>query len=251
LSGHSKWANIKRKKEATDAQRGKIFTKLGRELAIAVKHGGDNPDANSNLRDAIAKAKANNMPNDTIERIIKKAAGALDSVNYEELVYEGYGPGGVAIIVEATTDNRNRTSSDIRHIFDKSGGSLGEAGCVMWMFDRKGVLVIVRDAVDIDEDDMLMIALEAGAEDLITQDDVYEIRTAPEDFAAVRDALEKQEIPFISAQLELIPRVTVSPDVETARKVLNLIEKLEDHDDVQNVYHNMEMPPELEESDEE
>lgn len=250
MSGHSKWANIKRKKEATDAQRGKIFTKLGKELAVAVKHGGANPEANSDLRDAIAKAKANNMPNDTIERIIKRAAGALESVNYEELVYEGYGPGGIAIVVEAMSDNRNRTSSDMRHIFDKSGGNLGEAGCVLWMFDRKGVLIVDREAVDISEDDMLMLALDAGAEDLITQDNVYEIRTVPSDFAAVRDALEKQGIQFVSAQLEMVPKNTVAVDVETAQKALSLIDRLEDHDDVQNVYHNMEIPPELEEVEE-
>jgi len=243
MAGHSKWANIKHKKEKTDAQKGKIFTKLGREIAIAVREGGSDPEVNSKLKDVIAKAKANNMPNENIMRSIKKAAGELGSVSYEEITYEGYGPEGVAIIVEAVTDNRNRTAGEIRHIFDRSGGSLGATGCVGWMFERKGILVIEKTN-EIDEEELMMSSLEAGAEDFIDNDDVYEIVTDPSSFSNVRETLEKEGFRFISAAVEMIPQNTVSLDEEGTNKVLNLVEKLEDHDDVQNVYHNMELEDE-------
>ena len=217
MSGHSKWANIKNKKEKTDAQRGKIFTKIGREIAIAVKEGGSDPSNNSKLRDVIAKAKASNMPNDNISRSIKKAAGELGSVNYEEITYEGYGPGGTAVIVEVVTDNRNRAAADVRHIFDKNGGSMGSSGCVGWMFDKRGVMIIERSA-SIDEDELMMAALDAGAEDFIPQDDVYEVYTSVSDFSAVREALESAGYGFLSAELSMIPQNTVdiSADPEMA-----------------------------------
>lgn len=246
MSGHSKFANIKHKKEKTDAQKGRIFTKIGRELAIAVKEGGSDPASNSKLRDAIAKAKANNMPMDNINRSIKKAAGELGSVNYEELLYEGYGPNGTAVIVELLTDNRNRTAAEIRHIFDRAGGSLGSTGCVAWMFDRKGVLVVEKMPGK-DEDDVMMMALEAGASDFSAEEDAYEVVTEVEDFGKVRDALEAEGFTFLSAELERIPQNTVALTDEQAQKVAAMIEKLEDHDDVQNVYHNAELPEEEEE----
>ncbi|MGI6199573.1 MAG: YebC/PmpR family DNA-binding transcriptional regulator [Christensenellales bacterium] len=246
MSGHSKFANIKHKKEKTDAQKGRIFTKIGRELAIAVKEGGSDPASNSKLRDAIAKAKANNMPMDNINRSIKKAAGELGSVNYEELLYEGYGPNGTAVIVELLTDNRNRTAAEIRHIFDRAGGSLGSTGCVAWMFDRKGVLVVEKIPGK-DEDDVMMMALDAGASDFSAEEDAYEIITEVEDFGKVRDALEAEGFTFLSAELERIPQNTVALTDEQAEKVAAMIEKLEDHDDVQNVYHNAELPEEEEE----
>ena len=247
MSGHSKWANIKNKKEKADNARGKIFTKIGREIAIAVKEGGSDPNNNSKLRDVIAKAKANNMPNDNISRSIKKAAGEMGSVNYEEITYEGYGPGGTAIIVEVVTDNRNRTASDIRHCFAKNEGSLGVTGSVSFMFDKKGLLVIERTP-DMDEDEMMMIALDAGAEDMKALDDVFEIYTAPNDFSAVREALEQQGLSFLSADVKMIPQNTVSiTDEETAAKIEKLLDMLDDNDDVADVYHNAELP----ESDEE
>ncbi|MEE0680830.1 MAG: YebC/PmpR family DNA-binding transcriptional regulator [Candidatus Gastranaerophilaceae bacterium] len=248
MSGHSKWANIKNKKEKTDAQRGKIFTKIGREIAIAVKEGGSDPSNNSKLRDVIAKAKASNMPNDNISRSIKKAAGELGSVNYEEITYEGYGPGGTAVIVEVVTDNRNRAAADVRHIFDKNGGSMGSSGCVGWMFDKRGVMIIERSA-SIDEDELMMAALDAGAEDFIPQDDVYEVYTSVSDFSAVREALESAGYGFLSAELSMIPQNTVdiSADPEMVQKVERLLERLEDNDDVQEVYHNAVLPEEEEE----
>ena len=248
MSGHSKWANIKNKKEKTDAQRGKIFTKIGREIAIAVKEGGSDPSNNSKLRDVIAKAKASNMPNDNISRSIKKAAGELGSVNYEEITYEGYGPGGTAVIVEIVTDNRNRAAADVRHIFDKNGGSMGSSGCVGWMFNKRGVMIIERSA-SIDEDELMMAALDAGAEDFIPQDDVYEVYTSVSDFSAVREALESAGYGFLSAELSMIPQNTVdiSSDPEMVQKVERLLEKLEDNDDVQEVYHNAVLPEEEEE----
>ena len=237
MSGHSKWANIKNKKEKTDAQRGKIFTKIGREIAIAVKEGGSDPSNNSKLRDVIAKAKAS-----------KKAAGELGSVNYEEITYEGYGPGGTAVIVEVVTDNRNRTAADVRHIFDKNGGSMGSSGCVGWMFDKRGVMIIERSA-SIDEDELMMAALDAGAEDFIPQDDVYEVYTSVSDFSAVREALESAGYGFLSAELSMIPQNTVdiSSDPEMVQKVERLLERLEDNDDVQEVYHNAVLPEEEDE----
>lgn len=248
MSGHSKWANIKNKKEKTDAQRGKTFTKIGREIAIAVKEGGSDPSNNSKLRDVIAKAKASNMPNDNISRSIKKAAGELGSVNYEEITYEGYGPGGTAVIVEVVTDNRNRAAADVRHIFDKNGGSMGSSGCVGWMFDKRGVMIIERSA-SIDEDELMMAALDAGAEDFIPQDDVYEVYTSVSDFSAVREALESAGYGFLSAELSMIPQNTVdiSADPEMVQKVERLLERLEDNDDVQEVYHNAVLPEEEEE----
>ncbi|MEG1966307.1 MAG: YebC/PmpR family DNA-binding transcriptional regulator [Clostridia bacterium] len=247
MSGHSKWANIKIKKGKTDAVRGKIFTKIGREIAIAVREGGGNADNNSKLRDVIAKAKSNNMPNDNIMRSIKKAAGELGNVNYEEITYEGYGAGGIAVIVETITDSRNRTASDVRHCFAKNGGSLGVTGSVNFMFDKKGVLVIERTDKS-NEDDMMMTAIEAGAEDMQTLDDAFEVTTDPNEFSAVREKLEKLGVTFLSAEIQMIPQNTVAPaDAEVLEKVQNLLEMLEDNDDVQNVWHNAELPEEEEE----
>ena len=242
MSGHSKWANIKNKKEKTDSQRGKIFTKIGREIAIAVREGGGDPANNSKLRDVIAKAKASNMPNENISRSIKKASGEIGSVSYEEIVYEGYGPGGVAVMVEVVTDNRNRAAADVRHCFDKSGGSLGANGCVSYMFDRKGVIVIER-TTEIDEDKLMEAALEAGAEDFITEDDAFEIRTEVADFSSVRESLESAGYSFITAELSRIPQTMVENlDEETAQKMMKLLERLEDNDDVQEVFHNAVLP---------
>ena len=247
MSGHSKWATIKNKKEKTDAARGKIFTKIGREIAIAVKEGGADPANNSKLRDVIAKAKANNMPNDNITRSIKKASGELGSVNYEEITYEGYGPNGIAVIVDVVTDNRNRTAAEVRHIFDKSGGSMGASGCVSWMFERKGVIVIERSA-SLSEDDVMMAALDAGAEDVVPQDDVFEVYTAANDFSTVREALEGQGFEFLSAEVSMIPSNTVDvKDEETIAKMEKFLERFDDNDDVQEVYHNAIMPEEEDE----
>jgi len=248
MSGHSKWANIKNKKAKTDAAKGKIFTKIGREIVMAVKQGGGpDPNTNSKLKDVIAKAKAANMPNDNIMRSIKRAAGETNADNYESVTYEGYGPCGVAVIVEALTDNRNRTDSDVRHLFDKYGNGLGNTGCVSWMFDRKGVIVIERTA-SMDEDEVMMTALDAGAEDFNAEDDAFEITTAPEDFTAVREALEAAGYEFISAEIDMVPQNTVSiTDPEDVMKVQRLIDNLEDNDDVQNVYHNADLPEEEDE----
>ena len=245
MSGHSKWANIKNKKEKTDNQRGKIFTKIGREIAIAVKEGGGaDPANNSKLRDVIAKAKANNMPNDNITRSIKKAAGEGSNINYEDIIYEGYGPGNMAIIVEVVTDNRNRTAAEMRHLFDKSGGNLGNSGCVSWMFDKKGVIVIERSA-EMDEDEIMMQALEAGAADFVAQDDAFEIYTDPAEFSVVREALEALGFEFISAEVQMLPQNTVDvADPETVDKINRFLEKLDDDDDVQEVYHNANLPEE-------
>jgi YebC/PmpR family DNA-binding regulatory protein len=242
MSGHSKWANIKNKKEKTDSQRGRIFTKIGREIAIAVKAGGPDPANNSKLRDVIAKAKAYNMPNDNIARSIKKAAGEGASVNYEEITYEGYGPGSMAVIVSILTDNRNRVAAEMRHIFDKSGGNLGNSGCVAWMFEKKGLIVIERTA-SMDEDEVMMQALEAGAEDFAAQDDAFEVYTAPAEFSTVREALEENGYDFISAELQMIPQNTVAiEDPETVEKVLRFLDKLDENDDVQEVFHNALLP---------
>ncbi|HQQ39868.1 putative transcriptional regulatory protein [bioreactor metagenome] len=244
MSGHSKWANIKNKKEKTDSQRGRIFTKIGRELAIAVKEGGPDPVNNNKLRDVIAKAKANNMPNDNIARSIKKAAGEGSSVNYEEITYEGYGPGNIAVIVSVLTDNRNRTAAEMRHIFDKSGGNLGNSGCVAWMFDKKGLIVIERTA-KMDEDEVMMQALEAGAADFIAQDDAFEIYTDPLEFSKVREALEALKYEFISAEVQMIPQNTVTiTDPESVEKIERFLEKLDENEDVQEVFHNGILPEE-------
>ena len=247
MSGHSKWHNIQAKKGKADAKRGAIFTKIGREIAIAVRDGGANPESNGKLRDIIAKAKANNMPNDNIMRSIKKASGELGDVNYDQITYEGYAPGGVAVIVETITDNRNRTASDVRHCFAKNDGNMGTTGSVGFMFDEKGVLVVERTPGS-DEDEMMMLALDAGAEDMQAQDDVYEIYTAPNDFSAVREVLEKEGLTFLSAEVQKIPQNTVAiTDPDILVKVQKMLEMLEDNDDVQNVWHNAELPEEEDE----
>ena len=247
MSGHSKWHNIQAKKGKADAKRGAIFTKIGREIAIAVRDGGANPESNGKLRDIIAKAKANNRPNDNIMRSIKKASGELGDVNYDQITYEGYAPGGVAVIVETITDNRNRTASDVRHCFAKNDGNMGTTGSVGFMFDEKGVLVVERTPGS-DEDEMMMLALDAGAEDMQAQDDVYEIYTAPSDFSAVREELEKQGLTFLSAEVQKIPQNTVAiTDPDILVKVQKMLEMLEDNDDVQNVWHNAELPEEEDE----
>ena len=246
MSGHSKWHNIQAKKGKADAARGAIFTKIGREIAIAVREGGANPDSNGKLRDVIAKAKANNMPNDNIQRSIKKASGELSNVVYEQITYEGYAPGGVAIIVETITDNRNRTASDVRHCFAKYDGNMGTTGSVSFMFDEKGLIVIERTP-DSDEDEMRMMALDAGAEDMKALDDAYEIYTTPADFHNVREALEQQGLSFISAEVQMIPQnlVTVTdPDIVT--KIRKMLDLLDESDDVQNVFHNADLPDEEE-----
>ena len=239
MSGHSKWANIKNKKEKTDAQKGKIFTKIGREIAIAVKEGGGaDPANNSKLRDVIAKAKAANMPNDNIARSIKKASGDGNAVDYEEIVYEGYGPGNIAVIVNVLTDNRNRIAAEMRHIFSKSGGNMGASGSVAWMFDKKGLIVIERTAL-MDEDEVMMQALDAGAEDFIAQDDAFEVYTAPADFSAVREALESLGYSFLSAEISQIPKDTRTiEDAETIEKIERFLERMDENDDVQEVFHN-------------
>lgn len=244
MSGHSKWNNIKRKKEKTDGQKAKVFTKMAREIAMAIKEGGSaDPSANSRLKDAIAKAKANNVPNDNIDRVIKKAAGDGNANTYEALQYEGYGPSGIAVIVETLTDNRNRTAGEMRHYFDKCGGNLGQTGCVSFMFNKKGVLAI--EAEGRDEDDVMEKALEAGASDFNADGDVFEIITEPEDFSAVRDDLEKLGFSFVSAEIEMLPDVYSSiDDPEAAEKMDKLLDLLEDNDDVQNVWHNWERPDE-------
>ena len=240
MSGHSKWHNIAAKKGKADAARGKIFTKLGRELLVAVKQGGPDPDGNSSLKAVIAKCKAANMPNDTINNAIKKASGEGSSANYEEIVYEGYGPNGVALIVEASTDNKNRTAADVRHAFDKSGGNLGTTGCVSYMFNKKGVMVIEKENCPIDEEELMMLAIESGAEDFETQEEVYEITTAPNDFTEVSEKLQEAGITFLEASVQMVPSTTVSLDEHGAEKMEKMIERLEDLDDVMNVYHNWE-----------
>ena len=240
MSGHSKWHNIQAKKGKADAARGKIFTKLGRELLIAVKQGGPDPAGNSKLKDVIAKCKAANMPNDTINNAIKRAAGAGNNENYEEIVYEGYGPNGVAIIVEASTDNKNRTAADVRHAFDKSGGNLGTTGCVSYMFNKKGVIVVEKENCKMDEDELMMLALEAGAEDFQSLDEVYEITTEPADFSGVREKLEEAGLEFLEASVQMVPTTTVSLDEKGVEKMQRLLDRLDDLDDVSNVYHNWE-----------
>ena len=240
MSGHSKWHNIAAKKGKADAARGKIFTKLGRELLVAVKQGGPDPAGNSKLKDVIAKCKAANMPNDTINNATKKASGAGDSANYEEVIYEGYGPNGVAVIVEGSTDNKNRTAADVRHAFDKSGGNLGTTGCVSYMFNKKGVIVIDKTTTSMSEDDVMMVALESGAEDFSAEDEVYEITTTPEDFSSVRESLEEQGFEFLEAEVQMVPTTYTALDENGANKMQRLLDMLDDLDDVTNVYHNWE-----------
>ena len=239
MSGHSKFANIKHKKEKNDAAKGKIFTIIGRELAVAVKEGGPDPNNNSRLRDVIAKAKANNMPNDTIDRGIKRAAGDANAVNYEHVTYEGYGPSGIAISVEALTDNKNRTASNVRNAFTKGNGSLGTTGCVSYMFDQKGQIIIDREECDMEADDLMMLALDAGAEDFSEEEDSFEILTNPDDFSAVREALEKEGVPMAEAEITMIPQNYVTLSDENDIKFLNrTLDLLDEDDDVQAVYHN-------------
>ena len=247
MSGHSKWHNIQAKKGKADAQRGAVFTKIGREIAIAVREGGANPESNGKLRDIIAKAKANNMPNDNIQRSIKKASGELSNVVYEEITYEGYAPGGVAVIVDTISDNRNRTASDIRHCFAKYGGNMGTTGSVGFMFDTRGVLVVERTP-GMDEDELMMMALDAGAEDVRPDEDVVEILTDPNEFGKVREALEQQGLTFLSAEVQKIPQNTVAvTDPEIIEKIQKMLDLMEENDDVQNVYHNADLPEEEEE----
>ena len=245
MSGHSKWNNIKRKKEKTDAQKAKVFTKIGREIAVAVKEGGADPNSNGKLRDLISKAKSNNVPNDNIDRIIKKAAGSGDKNEYESIVYEGYGPNGVAVIVEALTDNRNRTASDVRHYFDKFGGNLGTSGCVSFMFSEKGI--ILMDNTFTDEEKLMEDIMESGADDYNIDEDEVEITVDPANFREVRDNLEQMGYEFVSADIEMVPSTYVTlTDPDHILKMNLLLEHLEDNDDVQNVYHNWDMPEEEE-----
>lgn len=241
MSGHSKFANIKHKKEKNDAAKGKIFTVIGREIAVAVKEGGADPNNNSKLRDVIAKAKANNMPNDTIERGIKKAAGNLESVNYVQNTYEGYGPSGIAVIVETLTDNKNRTAANVRAAFSKGKGNIGTSGCVSFMFQKKGQIIVSKEEYETDPDDFMMLALDAGAEDFIEEEDSYEIITDPDSFSEVREALEKEGVPMASAEETMIPdnyvKLSNPDDIKNLNRILDL---LEEDDDVQAVYHNWE-----------
>ena len=241
MSGHSKWHNIQAKKGKTDAKRGKIFTKIGKEIVMAVKNGGANQDTNAKLRDVIAKAKAANMPNDTITKAIKKASGELSSVNYENIVYEGYGPSGVAVIVETLTDNKNRSAGNVRSAFTKGGGNMGTSGCVSFMFQEKGEIVIEKD--DKDEDEIMMIALDAGAEDFSAdEEEVFVVTTTPDDFGTVREALEAEGIEFLEAAVKMIPDTYTAINEDDAKKFQKMLDLLEDDDDVQNVYHNAEFP---------
>lgn len=241
MSGHSKWHNIQNKKGKADAKRGKIFTKIGRELMIAVKNGGPDPDNNPKLRDAIAKAKAANMPNDTVQRSIKKASGELGAVDYERIVYEGYGPSGVAVIVDTLTDNKNRSAGNVRSAFTKGGGNMGTTGCVGFMFQEKGEIVIEKG--DLDEEELMMMALDAGAEDFNSdEEEVFIITTSPEDFGTVREALEAEGLEFLEAGVKMIPDTYTEIDEEAAKKFQKMLDLLEDDDDVQEVYHNAEFP---------
>ncbi len=241
MSGHSKWHNIQAKKGKADAKRGKIFTRIGKELAIAIKEGGPNPENNAKLRDVIAKAKAANMPNDNINRALKKAEGEMNTVNYETIVYEGYGPSGVAVIVETLTDNRNRSVANVRNAFTKGGGNMGNSGCVSFMFQEKGELVIEK--ADRDEDEMMMMALDAGAEDFnADEDEVFVVTTTPEDFSTVREALEEQGVEFLEAAVKMIPDTYTAIDEDAAKKMQKMLDLLDEDDDVQEVYHNAEFP---------
>jgi YebC/PmpR family DNA-binding regulatory protein len=243
MSGHSKWSTIKHKKGATDAKRGKIFTKLIKEITVAARTGGGDPASNPRLRTAIIAAKNENMPKDNIERAIKKGTGELEGVNYEESTYEGYGPGGAAVLIESLTDNKNRAVADIRHIFNKWGGNLGENGCVSWMFDSKGYIGIEKSSVD--EEKLMEMAIEAGADDIRDNDDSFEIITEPDDFEAVKAAVDKASINYIEAEITMLPQTLVSLEGKEAEQMIRLMEKLEDCDDVQKVYTNADIPDEL------
>lgn len=244
MAGHSKWNNIKHRKGKADAQKGKIFAKVAKEIIVAVKHGGGDPDANFALRMALDKARSVNTPNENINRAIQRGLGGADGDNFDEFSYEGFGPGGIAVMVDLLSDNRNRTASDIRHLFSKHGGNMGENGCVAYLFDKKGLIVIERDAEDRSEDEMLLLALEAGAEDLQVEDESFEVVTAPTDLESVRSFLTEQGITIASAELTMIPQTMVAVDGEVAEKALKLLDALEDHDDVQNVYTNADLPDE-------
>ena len=239
MSGHSKWSTIKRKKGATDAKRGKIFTKLIKEITVAARFGGGDVDANPRLRTAIANAKAENMPKDNIERAIKKGTGELEGFTYEEVIYEGYGPGGAAVLVESVTDNKNRTVADVRHIFSKCGGNLGEAGCVGWMFEKKGYLVFEKD--DVDEETLMEIALEAGADDVRDEETTFEVITAPRDFDGVQKAFDEKSLKYVVAEITMVPQSTVKLEGKEAEQMMRLMEGLEDSDDVQKVYSNFDI----------
>jgi len=243
MSGHSKWSTIKHKKGAADARRGKIFTKLIKEITVAARLGGGDPDSNPRLRQAIAAAKAQNMPKENIERGIKKGTGELAGVNYEEVNYEGYGPGGTAVLVECLTDNRNRAVAEVKHLFERNGGSLGEPGCVSWMFQKKGLIALEKDKVD--EDELLDVALEAGAEDVREEDTVFEVTVEPSDFEAVRKAIEDAGMPYTLAEITMIPQNTVKLEGKKAQQMLNLMQALEDNDDVNHVYANFDIPDEV------
>lgn len=240
MSGHSKWHNIAAKKGKADAARGKIFTKLGRELLIAVKQGGPDPAGNSKLKDVIAKCKAANMPNDTISNAIKKAAGAGNNETYEEVVYEGYGPNGIAVIVEASTDNKNRTAADVRHAFSKCGGNLGTTGCVSYLFSKKGVIVIDKANCSLDEDSLMLLAIDSGAEDFESEEEIYQITTTPEVFSEVREKLETEGLEFLEAEVQMIPSTYIALNESGNEKLERLIDMLEDLDDVSEIYHNAE-----------
>ena len=244
MSGHSKWSTIKRKKGANDAKRGKIFTKLIKEITIAARMGGGDPDGNPRLRTAVIAAKSENMPKDNIARAIKKGTGDLDGAVYEEILYEGYGPGGIAVLVETMTDNKNRTVADVRHFFAKSGGSLGESGCVAWMFDKKGSITVDREGVD--EEELMDLAIEAGAEDVLEDETTFQILTEPDDFSEVVENLEKSGVKCLEASITMIPKNTVEVDTEkTARSLMKLLDNLEDNDDVQKVHANFDISDEL------
>ena len=243
MSGHSKWSSIKHKKGAADARRGKIFSKLNKEITVAARMGGGDPDGNPRLRSAILAAKAENMPKDNIERAIKKGTGELEGVNYEEMTYEGYGPGGVAMLVECLTDNKNRTVADIKYIFDRHGGNLGEPGCVAWMFEKKGLISFDKDGVD--EEKLLEVALEAGAEDVKEESDGFDVYTPPSDFETVKEAFDNAELKYSSSSVSMIPQNTIKLEGKKAEQMINLMEALEDNDDISNVYANFDIPDEV------
>ncbi len=245
LAGHSKWANIKHRKAKVDAQRGRLFTKLGKEILVAARRGGD-PDANPLLKTAIARAREANMPMDNINRLIAKATGELEGVNYEEVTYEGYAAGGVAVLLVTVTDNRNRTAPEIRHLFSRHGGSLGEAGCVAWMFDRKGLITLSKESLSVDPEELMLLLIEEGAEDVREEEDSIEVVTAPDDLDKIKEFLSAQNIKYSTAEVTMVPNSTISvTDKNTAEKVLNLMDALEDHDDTQQVYANFDIPDEV------